>query len=567
MKYEKKYKEALERAKEINREHFKKGFGPSDDALYIFPELAEPKFKVGDWIIFNGLTLLIEEVVQGYYRTVSIGGIHNSYDWDIDNAARLWSIQEAKNGNVLAYNDGSLTIFHYRLIGLNAGLYMSHVLLTDKIEFKQTCAISNLHPATKEQRDLLFQKMKEVGYIWDYDKKELRKIVDNVKPKFHVGDWIISDAVDKDYHICKITGIKDGNYTIESTYGYKGHNQFDVFDNSYRLWTIKDAKDGDVLATLNYIYIFDSIDKETETVGYYCLMKKSDGHFSFGDYKIHDEILNSIPATKEQRDLLFQKMKEAGYEWDAEKKELKKIEEEVNGEDYGIDSLFHAQRILEKTLGKVDGYQSDDGILEHKCAISAVKKLYEKKPAWSEEDERMYRGIHNLIYSTPYCNSRKEFSDWLESLKGLVQPKQEWKQENTGELTDFENAMMYIGGSFFGQYAGLDPNDTNTIKKQANILLELVPSKEWSEEDKYNFSDIEDMIHTMRGDGRNADKLINWLKESIQPQTNITDEELAQAKKDAYNDALDKIEYRSGEPTFDDGWSAAIGYLKKRNTY
>jgi hypothetical protein len=29
------------------------------------------------------------------------------------------------------------------------------------------------------------------------------------------------------------------------------------------------------------------------------------------------------PATKEQRDLLFHKMKEAGYEWNAEKKELK----------------------------------------------------------------------------------------------------------------------------------------------------------------------------------------------------------------------------------------------------
>ena len=35
---------------------------------------------------------------------------------------------------------------------------------------------------------------------------------------------------------------------------------------------------------------------------------------------------NSCPATKEQRDLLFQKMKEAAYEWDAEKKKLKKIE-------------------------------------------------------------------------------------------------------------------------------------------------------------------------------------------------------------------------------------------------
>lgn len=80
---------------------------------------------------------------------------------------------------------------------------------------------------------------------------------------------------------------------------------------------------------------------------------------------------------------------------DAEKKELKKVQdnalvnclkkefsqenqetvESVNGEDYGIDSLWHAQRILEKTLGYVDGYQSDDGILEHKAAIGAVKKV------------------------------------------------------------------------------------------------------------------------------------------------------------------------------------------------
>jgi hypothetical protein len=53
-------------------------------------------------------------------------------------------------------------------------------------------------------------------------------------------------------------------------------------------------------------------------------------------------------------------------------------------------------------------------------------------------------------------------------------------------LTDFENAMMHIGGSFFSQYAGLDPNDTNAIKEQANLLLELVPKQEWSEEDEKN---------------------------------------------------------------------------------
>ena len=31
-----------------------------------------------------------------------------------------------------------------------------------------------IYPATKEQRDLLFQKMKEAGYKWDFMKKELK---------------------------------------------------------------------------------------------------------------------------------------------------------------------------------------------------------------------------------------------------------------------------------------------------------------------------------------------------------------------------------------------------------
>jgi len=41
-------------------------------------------------------------------------------------------------------------------------------------------------------------------------------------------------------------------------------------------------------------------------------------------------VFTAYPATKEQRDLLFKKMKEAGYQWDAEKKELRKIEPHYN---------------------------------------------------------------------------------------------------------------------------------------------------------------------------------------------------------------------------------------------
>ena len=59
--------------------------------------------------------------------------------------------------------------------------------------------------------------------------------------------------------------------------------------------------------------------------------------------------------------------------------EKQKPMEDFNGDDYGIDSLWHAIRILEKTLGEVEGYQTDDGILEHKCAITAVRKLAKER--------------------------------------------------------------------------------------------------------------------------------------------------------------------------------------------
>ena len=89
----------------------------------------------------------------------------------------------------------------------------------------------------------------------------------------------------------------------------------------------------------------------------------------------------------------------------------------------------------------------------------------------------------------------------------------------------------------------------------------------WSEEDEMIALSIEQVMNCaslLNIVPEKIDKIRTWLK-SLRPQINVTDEELAQAKKDAYNDALDKIEYHSGEPTFDDGWSAAIWYLKKKN--
>ena len=160
-----------------------------------------------------------------------------------------------------------------------------------------------------------------------------------------------------------------------------------TWEHNLRNWTIQDAKDGDILARndeiikVNYPFIFHNLNEESNPTSY-C------GVNSLGRFQVNDEnvgywcSVNLVkPSTKEQRDLLLKKMKEEGYEWNAEKKELRKIErnyEECNEGNCETDGLYYAKTILEKTLGKVEGYQTDDGIIEHKSAINAVKKLCEQ---------------------------------------------------------------------------------------------------------------------------------------------------------------------------------------------
>lgn len=191
-----------------------------------------------------------------------------------------------------------------------------------------------------------------------------------IEPNFKVKDWVVIDG--EVLHIKEVT--EDGYLTDEG-----GLIPFRN-EKEAHIWSIADAEDGDVLAYPDgSITLFKYLDENL----YMAHVLWVDGHIELNNSCV---VYNVHPASKEQRDLLFQKMRESGYEWDFENKKLEK--ELPKGEDYGIDGLYHAIRILEKTLGKVDGYQTDDGILEHQCAISAVKELGKKKPIkWSKEDE------------------------------------------------------------------------------------------------------------------------------------------------------------------------------------
>lgn len=143
--------------------------------------IIHPKFRVGDWIVIQGTTYEIIKA-ENLNVTLTLNGRECMFDIDVLKDAHLWTIQDAKDGDVLACEDGRPFIFkgcvdphHPNCPVAYCGIDSENLFLNDEL---RTCWWSNenVHPATKEQRDLLFSKMKEAGYEWDADKKELRNI-------------------------------------------------------------------------------------------------------------------------------------------------------------------------------------------------------------------------------------------------------------------------------------------------------------------------------------------------------------------------------------------------------
>ena len=150
------------------------------------------------------------------------------------------------------------------------------------------------------------------------------KPVNKVEPKFRVGDWIIGKATNNEPR--QISEITDQCY--KSTYG--GQYGFS-FEDELHLWSIKDAKDGDILVYNNSIFIFNEISENW--LIYYGIYEKNAFHndkcYSFLNLDNMD-VNNIHPSTKEQRDTLERAITNAGYTFDFEKKELKKIKDETS---------------------------------------------------------------------------------------------------------------------------------------------------------------------------------------------------------------------------------------------
>jgi hypothetical protein len=379
----------------------------------------KPKFKVGDFIVNDYCMGKVIELTNDAYLLDTEQGIPFSCEHNV----HLWTIQDAKDGDVLCVKYGN-DEFPFIFTGKQDNA--AYCALNSFGEFVLSIADwlikTSVLPATKEQHDLLFSKMKEAGYEWDAENKVLSKIEkqgeqkpnpytgttfeynghtwgmcarDNgveilfdgelkaflsseksfiypihpqpsLIPKFKVGDWI-TDGNCK----CQITFI-DSSYWYSETCVL---GDVESINNTYHLWTIKDVKDGDVLQLGGVTAIFQ---KYIGNGNCRCYCSVYNGEFEIPSQDGADNsygCVDAIPATKEQHDLLFSNMKEAGYEWDAEKKELRKIK---------------------------------------------------KTSKWTEEDERFLNDVDFTLFQ--YKDMSKErywkIIDWIKSLKQRMEEQQ-----------------------------------------------------------------------------------------------------------------------------------------------
>jgi hypothetical protein len=125
-------------------------------------------------------------------------------------------------------------------------------------------------------------------------------------------------------------------------------------------------------------------------------------------------------------------MREAGYEWDAERKELRKIEQKPEHS--------YCQEHCK-------GYKESGG----KCYFGfdcEAKREAEKQPTWSEEDKTFITAIIAALSLFAKEKDAEGYFDmeitWLKSLKDRIQPrpKQEWSEEEQQIIKDAASFIL-----------------------------------------------------------------------------------------------------------------------------
>lgn len=457
--YKKKYEEALERAREFINQVGTHNLKVDSLLEQVFPELAESE----DEKIRKDLIEFVNQYGDKFYGTIA-------------KASAISWLEKQKENNII---------------------------YTDEYDTKK-CLTSFLK-SLLEQGGIMEEGWSSIECEKYISWLEKQNPANNAEPKFKVGDWCIDN---EDGTIFQILKVLDNIYTYRTTEG-KGYScSYSALEIDAKLWTIQDAKDGDVLAAHECYVIFKEIDGLN--IKCYCAYH----YMGFNPSFYVDTLQNKnafYPATKEQRDLLLQKMKEAGYEWNAEKKELKRIEQK------SVEWSEHQHKLLNYAISMTED-------TEVKNFLESLRSHPIHKQEWSDVDEYQFNTIlHHLdlkaeIYkkegNNAECDRWQGLYNWLKSLK--PQSKQEWGEED-------ENTRNKIIGSLDALKFYVEKNNEfNDERVESNLkelddeiewLQDIVPQQkqEWNDKDEKMFLDIECLIHSYRT-GSYEHELSSWLK-------------------------------------------------------
>ena len=310
--------------------------------------------------------------------------------------------------------------------------------------------------------DDLFWKqsnVKEAG-ISQHDKKtcvENEKNVDKankVEPKseFKVGDWIVHNSSNTLY---KIASFSSGYYSLIDINGI--HLYPCLCPNEYfHLWTLSDVKNGDILYSPSHHLIW--IYKNNKEVYAGINMNYDSSLEIYTNFVIPSD---ACPATKKQCGALLAKMHEAGYDFDFEKKELKKVDqkpaETVKWSSQEENCICQLESLVKEKWRYAEKEHNNTSIKKMSELMFFLKTLNpnkkshgiilaESKQKWSEEDEKIALSIEQVMNCASLLNIVPEKIDkiktWLNSLRNRVQSQP--KQEGSGEDKVMLNRLIGV---------------------------------------------------------------------------------------------------------------------------
>jgi hypothetical protein len=144
------------------------------------------------------------------------------------------------------------------------------------------------------------------------------------EPMFKEGDWIVDT---RDGEVFRVDKVLDNTYNVVGLDGFGFNGLHYGFERNYRIWNPSDdTKDGDVLVTSRGgIFIYRKTQYKNALAYFYA------GINAYGDVVINDihhslqhfgPLNETHPATDTEAEGLFERMLNAGYEWNEKKRKI-----------------------------------------------------------------------------------------------------------------------------------------------------------------------------------------------------------------------------------------------------